>query len=79
MFAFGQEEPLKEEDSQGRRKVLVDRSSSHCGDENVMPPTPRGLGTSSSSGKAASLQTQAFCQVRVWSIETVAGRNHVDG
>lgn len=63
MFSFGKEASSREEDSQGRRKGLADRSSSHCGDENAMPPTPRGLGTSSSSGKA-SLQTQAFLQVR---------------
>lgn len=65
MFSFGQHTPLKEEDGQDRRKALVDRSSSHCGDENVMPPTPRGLGTNSSSGKPSTLQAQAFLQVRV--------------
>ena len=78
MFSFGQETPLKEEDGRSSRRALVDRSSSHCGDENVMPPTPRGLGAGSSSGKAA-LQTQAFLQVRIWGIETVPDRNHVYG
>lgn len=76
MFSFGQETPLKEEDGRSSRRALVDRSSNHCGEENVMPATPRGLGTS--SGKAA-LQTQAFLQVRVWGIEPVADRNHVHG
>eukprot|EP00904_Undaria_pinnatifida_P009783 jgi/Undpi1/5935/HiC_scaffold_2.g01209.m1 len=41
MFSFGQETPSQENNGQGRRGGLVDRSSSHCGDENgAILPTP---------------------------------------